>query len=155
MLVNFTVESAQAFWKMVCLPSTHWKVEDWYRCESTVAEIELCSLHKFADSKLCETKKKDINGQEVEEKHFNGGTFSLREELVDRAKKVVEHFREIAKAGRGGLLPLHFAELEAGLRNKPMPGDDVADPADAEALAKLQGETKPGVSGLLPCEESR
>jgi hypothetical protein len=137
MLVRFTVESATAFWKMCCNPGTHWKVEDWYRCGDPTAEVEMAKLHRFSDSKLCTTEKKMVNGQEVEEKTFRAGMHSLQPRLIERAREVVKHYRALALAGKGGLMPLHFAELEAGLRHLPMPGEDgIEDPADASPAGK-------------------
>ena len=166
-IVRFTKLGASAFWQMVCNPTNMGlKPEDWYRPDSPTEEVEVAKLHKFADTKLCETKKKmvtDAAGQdrEIEEKDFIGGLFSLRKDLKARAEKIVDHYREKAKKGKGRLLPIHFAELEAGINNKPMPTDDenmdIEDPEDAAELAKLlpaPEDEQPGAKGATgPCAE--
>lgn len=149
MIVRFTKLGATAFWQMVCNPSgAQFKSEDWYRPDSPTGEIEIAKLHKFADTKLCTTKKVTIHDQatdqdrEIEEKEFNEGVFSLRKDLKIRAEKIVDWYRDKSKKGKGRLLAIHFAELEAGINNKDMPTDDehldIEDPEDAEELKKLQ-----------------
>lgn len=148
MIVRFTKLGSAAFWQMVCNPSgAAFESADWYRPDSPTDEIEVAKLHKFADTKLCETKMVTITdnaGQdrEVEEKEFVAGVFSLRANLKARAEKIIEHYRGKSKKGKGRLLAIHFAELEAGINNAPMPTDedqlDLEDPEDAAELAKLQ-----------------
>lgn len=148
MIVRFTKLGASAFWSMVCNPSgLQFKTEDWYRPESPTAEVEIARLSRFADTKLCVTKTATVMDQagkerEVEEKEFSGGVFSMRKELKLRAEQIIDHYRAKSKKGKGKLLAIHLAELEAGIHNKPMPTDDenldIEDPEDAEELKKLQ-----------------
>jgi len=152
-IVRFTKLGAAAFWQMVCNPSgAAFESADWYRPDSPTDEIEVAKLHKFADTKLCETTKvmvTDRAGQEkeVEEKEFAEGIFSLRGNLKARAEKIIEHYRGKSKKGKGRLLAIHFAELEAGINNAPIPTDadqlDLEDPEDAAELAKLQAKQLP------------
>ena len=153
MIVEFTKLSASAFWQMVCNPTgAGFKPEEWYRPDSPTEEIEVAKLHKFADTKLCKTTKKTVTDQagqerEVEEKDFLPGVFSLRKDLKNRAEKIIDHYREKSKKGKGRFLAIHLAELEAGINHKPIPTADdqldLEDPDDAEELAKLQPKELP------------
>lgn len=149
MIVRFTKLGAAAFWQMVCNPSgAQFRTEDWHRPDSPTEEVEVAKLHKFADTQLCTTKKVPVTdpstGQdrEIEEKEFNEGVFSIRKDLKIRAEKIIDHYREKSKKGKGRLLAIHFAELEAGINNKDMPTDtanmDIEDPDDAEELKKAR-----------------
>ena len=148
MIVRFTKYGAAAFWRMVCNPSNaQFMPEDWYRPENLIAEFEVAKLHKFADTRLCVSKKVVITGRdgqpkEAEEKEFTDGFFSLRDNLQRRAGWVIDHYRSKSKEGKGRLLPIHFAELEAGINNKGIPTDaanlQVDDPDDAEELQKAR-----------------
>ncbi len=149
MIVRFTKLGSAAFWQMICNPSgAQFKTDDWYRPDSPTEEVEVAKLHKFADTQLCATKKVTVKDQstghdrEVEEKEFNEGVFSLRKDLKIRAEKIIDHYRDKSKKGKGRLLAIHFAELEAGINNKDMPTDaanmDVADPEDAAELKKAR-----------------
>lgn len=150
MIVRFTNLSASAFWQMVCNPSgAAFEAADWYRPDSPTEEVEVAKLHKFADTQLCDTKKvtvTDRTGQErtVDEKDFKAGVFSLRKDLKLRAEKIIDHYRTKSKKGKGRFLAIHFAELEAGINNNPMPTDDdqmdIVDPDDAAELEKLRAE---------------
>lgn len=154
MVVRFTKLAASAFWQMVCNPTgAGFKSEDWYRPDSPTEEIEVAKLHRFADTRLCTTRTvvvTDQSGQdrEVEEKEFQAGVFSLRKDLKIRAEKIIDHYREKSKKGKGRLLAIHLAELEAGINNKSMPTDDefmdIEDPDDFEELAKLQAAPDKG-----------
>lgn len=137
MIVYFTGRSAATLWQMLCMPSAHWEQKDWYRGEDPSAENELARLHEFAEYKLAETKK-DASGKQVG-KTFKDGPQSLRKELVIRVERMINHYRKICEAGRGGVLPIQFAELTAGLKgNKPDFSTELDDPNDAEELCKLQ-----------------
>lgn len=149
MIVRFTKLGATAFWQMVCNPTgAQFKPEDWYRPGSPTEEVEVAQLHKFADTQLCKTKKVSVQdpatgrAREVDEKEFNEGVFSLRKDLKLRAEKIIDHYRDKSKKGKGRLLAIHFAELEAGINNKDMPTDaanmNIEDPEDAEELKKAR-----------------
>jgi hypothetical protein len=137
---------------MVCNPSgAAFESSDWYRPDSPTDEIEVAKLHKFADTRLCVTKTVTVTGQDgqdrdVEEKEFKADRFSLRADLKARAEKIIEHYRSKSKKGKGRLLAIHFAELEAGINNKPMPTDedqlDLEDPDDEVELRKLRAAVK-------------
>lgn len=134
-IVHLTARSAATLWQMLCSPGIHWEQKDWYRGEDPSAENELARLHQFVDNKVATTKD---DGQS---KEFTNSAYSLRKDLVARAEKVVNHYRDKCKKGTGGVLAIQFAELSEGLKgNKPDFDADYDDDDDAEELKKLQEE---------------
>jgi len=160
MIVKFTLHASWCAVHMVHNPLSYWKVEDWFRDKSPTREAATRKLHHWVDANCFEHETDKDTGKRVKKLDPDtgsalicSGTFSIPKDVKETLEEHVEYYRNKipsvkrvnSRSGHEetlhGMTAVHFGDLAAALKGENLlKPEDLEDPADAEAMAKIRAE---------------